>query len=56
MKSEVTWSEQVKQYVRSKAPEPKRELWRAIKGLMSWDGKGDPPRIRHLEDELVAIG
>ena len=53
MKSKVIWSEQVAFYVKSKAPGPRRELWRGIKGLADWDGKENPPQIRHLEDELI---
>ena len=53
MPSKVHWSEQVAQYVKSKAPEPRRELWQAIKGLADWDGREDLPKIRRLEDELV---
>jgi hypothetical protein len=52
MKSKVFWSAQVRDYVNSKAPEPRRALWREIKNLASWDGRENPPRIRHLEDEL----
>jgi len=53
MKSKVVWSGQVKGYVRAKAPEPRRELWRQIKRLADWNGRERAPRIRHLEDELV---
>ena len=30
--------------MRSKAPEPRRELWQQIKSLASWDGKDSTPR------------
>jgi len=53
MKSNVVWTDQVEAYVKSKAPEPRTELWRAIKGLAGWNGKSDPPRIRLLEDDLA---
>lgn len=53
MQSKVRWSDQVEAYVRSKAPEPRRELWREIKTLAGWDGKEHAPRIRHLEDQLT---
>lgn len=53
MKCKVTWSDQVERYVRSKAPEPRRALWQAIKSLADWTGKEDLPHIRRLEDELV---
>ncbi|MBI4325068.1 MAG: hypothetical protein HY674_07360 [Chloroflexi bacterium] len=53
MKSKVIWSEQVESYVKSKAPVPRRELWRAIRGLSDWDGKENAPKIRHLDDELI---
>jgi mRNA-degrading endonuclease RelE of RelBE toxin-antitoxin system len=53
MKSKVIWSEQVEGYVRSKAPDPRKTLWRAIKRLRDWDGKEDPPQLCHLEDELA---
>lgn len=39
--------------MRSKAPEPRRVLWREIKALAQWDGRQTPPRIRHLEDKLT---
>ena len=53
MQSKVAWSAQVETYVRSKAPEPRTQLWREIKSLTAWDGKATPPRIRHLEDDLT---
>ena len=53
MNSKVIWSEQVESYVKSKAPEPRRELWRGIKGMADWEGTENPPQIRHLEDELI---
>lgn len=53
MNSKVRWSAQVESYVRSKAPEPRRELWQGIKALAAWDGREDLPRLRHLEDELA---
>ena len=52
MPCKVEWSAQVQGYVRSKAPGPRRELLKEIKGLANWDGNADPPRIRHLEDKL----
>jgi hypothetical protein len=52
MKSKVFWSAQVQAYVNSKAPEPRKTLWREIKNLAKWDGRENPPRILHLEDEL----
>jgi len=51
MKSKVAWTVQVKEYVNSKAPDPRRRLWQEIKGLVEWDGRENPPRFRHLEDE-----
>jgi mRNA-degrading endonuclease RelE of RelBE toxin-antitoxin system len=51
MKSKIVWSAQVQRYVSSKAPEPRRALWREIKSLANWDGRENSPRIRHLEDE-----
>jgi len=56
MPSKIEWSAQVEGYVRSKAPNPRRELWQEIKGVAIWDGKQDPPRIRHLEDKLSGYG
>ena len=53
MQSKVVWSDQVEAYVKSHAPHPRRELWREIKALAAWDGRSDPPRIRHLEDRLT---
>ena len=52
MKSKVVWSAQVQAYINSKAPEPRKILWREIKNLAGWNGRENPPRIRHLEDEL----
>jgi mRNA-degrading endonuclease RelE of RelBE toxin-antitoxin system len=52
MQSKVLWSEQVEAYVRSKAPAPRRELWREVKALASWNGRENPPKIRRLEDKL----
>ena len=52
MKSKVVWSAQVAAYVNSKAPLPRRVLWQEIKNLGAWNGRENPPRIRHLEDEL----
>jgi hypothetical protein len=52
MPSKLVWSTQVEAYVRSKAPAPRRQLWREIKALATWDGKGNPPKLRHLEDKL----
>jgi len=52
MNSKVLWSPQVEKYVRSQAPVPRRELWREIKNLSTWDGRENPPHILHLEDDL----
>ena len=52
MKSKVVWSPQVENYVHSNAPEPRTALWKEIKKLVDWDGRENPPHIRHLEDEL----
>ena len=52
MKSKVVWSAQVEKYVRSQAPEPRRAIWQEIKNLSNWDGRENPPAIRHLEDDL----
>lgn len=52
MQSRVLWSEQVGRYVQSKAPEPRRAIWQAIKNLSAWDGKENQPLIVHLEDDL----
>jgi mRNA-degrading endonuclease RelE of RelBE toxin-antitoxin system len=53
MKTKVVWSPQVQQYVHSKAPEPRRILWREIKNLAKWNGQENPPVTRHLEDQLA---
>ena len=53
MPSSVRWSAQVEAYVRSKAPDARRELWKGIKALGDWDGREDVARLRHLEGELV---
>lgn len=53
MNCKVRWSPQVENYVRSKAPEPRTELWREIKRLAEWDGRENPPRLKHLEGSLV---
>ena len=53
MPCNVRWSAQVEAYVRSKAPDPRRELWQGVKALGDWDGREDLPRLRHLEDELI---
>jgi hypothetical protein len=53
MSSKVVWSEQVKNYVNSKAPLPRRAIWREIKQLADWDGRENPPKIKHLEDDLT---
>ena len=50
--AKVVWSDQVKNYVSSKAPGPRRALWQEIKKLAEWNGRENPPRIRHLEDAL----
>jgi mRNA-degrading endonuclease RelE of RelBE toxin-antitoxin system len=52
MKPKVRWSNQVAEYVRSQAPEPRRELWAGIKSLADWDGHEDAPRLVALEDEF----
>lgn len=52
MKCKVVWSPQVENYVRRKAPEPRREIGQAIKALAGWNGRENPPHIRHLEDDL----
>ncbi|MFP4357822.1 MAG: type II toxin-antitoxin system RelE family toxin [Puniceicoccaceae bacterium] len=52
MNSKVAWSAQVADYLRGKAPGPRRDLLHAIKALADWDGRENPPEIRHLEDEL----
>jgi hypothetical protein len=51
--AKVVWSAQVEGYVRRKAPAPRRELWRAIKGLAAWNGRENPPHLRQLEDDLA---
>ena len=56
MPSKLVWSAQVESYVRSKAPEPRRELWHQLKSLAAWDGKERPPRLRRLEDKLSGYG
>ncbi|HEY1662783.1 MAG TPA: hypothetical protein VGI03_10220 [Verrucomicrobiae bacterium] len=56
MKSKVVWSSQVQSYVKSKAPETRKVLWREIKDLAKWDGRECVPRIRLLEDELTGYG
>ena len=56
MQSKIVWSEQVEAYVRAKAPEPRRELWREIKALATWDGRDHPPKLRRLEDKLSGYG
>ncbi len=53
MTSKVVWSEQVENYICSKAPEPRRELWQGIKRLGEWNGRENPPAIRHMEDDLA---
>jgi mRNA-degrading endonuclease RelE of RelBE toxin-antitoxin system len=53
MKSKVVWSPQVRKYVNSKAPELRRTFWREIKNLADWNGRENPPLIRHLEDNLA---
>ena len=52
MRSKIVWTNQVKNFVDSHAPEPRRALWREIKALAQWDGRENPPQIKHLEDEL----
>lgn len=53
MKARVRWSDQVEAYVSARAPDTRKALRSAIKGLAKWDGRADPPRIRFLEDDLV---
>ena len=48
MKTRVLVGEQVKGFLESLAPEPRRNLWRGIKGLAQ--GKGD---IKQLEGQLA---
>jgi mRNA-degrading endonuclease RelE of RelBE toxin-antitoxin system len=48
MKTRVVIGEQVKGFLESLAPAPRRKLWRAIKGLAT--GKGD---IKQLEGRLA---
>ncbi|HOC56821.1 MAG TPA: hypothetical protein PKI20_14460 [Verrucomicrobiota bacterium] len=48
MKTRVIVGEQVKDFLESLAPEPRRILWRGIKGLAQ--GKGD---LRQLEGRLA---
>ncbi|HVM51394.1 MAG TPA: hypothetical protein VMU04_25410 [Candidatus Acidoferrum sp.] len=48
MKSRVIVGEQVKGFLESLAPEPRRKLWRGIKGLSQ--DKGD---LRQLEGRLA---
>ncbi len=48
MKARVIVGERVKNFLESLAPEPRRKLWRAIKGLP--EGKGD---IKQLEGRLA---
>ncbi len=52
MKSRVRVSSQVEAYLAARAPEVRRELRPAIKGLAAWNGRANPPRVRFLEDEL----
>jgi mRNA-degrading endonuclease RelE of RelBE toxin-antitoxin system len=53
MNYKVRWSEQVESYVRAKAPDPRRELWRGIKEMATWDGREHLPKIRRLEGNLT---
>ena len=53
MNCKVSWTEQVEFYVRSKAPGPRRALLQGMKRLVGWDGRENPPKLRHLEDELI---
>ncbi len=48
MKTRVVVGERVKNFLESLPPEPRRKLWRAIKGLP--EGKGD---IKQLEGRLA---
>lgn len=52
MNSRVAWSAQVENYLKGKAPGPRSDLLRAIKALADWDGRENPPEIRHLEGDL----
>ena len=53
MKYKVVWSPPLRKYANRKAPEPRRILWREIKNLAGWNGRENPPLIRHLEDHLA---
>ena len=48
MRTRVIVGERVKSFLESLAPEPRRKLWRGIKGLA--EGKGD---IKQLEGRLA---
>jgi mRNA-degrading endonuclease RelE of RelBE toxin-antitoxin system len=48
MKTRVVVGERVKSFLESLAPEPRRKLWRGIKGLAQ--GKGD---LKQLEGRLA---
>jgi len=48
MRSRVDWSDQVAGFVAALAPEPKRKLRQAIRGLA--EGRGD---IKPLQDQLA---
>jgi hypothetical protein len=48
MTTRVIVGERVKSFLESLAPEPRRKLWRAIKGLAH--GKGD---LKQLEGRLA---
>jgi mRNA-degrading endonuclease RelE of RelBE toxin-antitoxin system len=48
MTTRVIVGEQVKTFLESLAPQPRRELWRGIKGLAN--GKGD---VKQLEGKLA---
>ena len=53
MPCKVLWTEQVEHYVRQQAPLPRAALWAELKALGQWDGRENPPHIRHLEDDLA---
>lgn len=52
MKTRVRMSDQVEAYLAARAPEVRRRLRTAVKGLATWSGRAEPPRVRFLEDEL----
>ena len=50
MKTRVVIGPQVRRFIASLAPEPRRKVWRAVKGLS--DSRGD---IKQLEGKLAAF-